>query len=106
MVGEGSDDEIDENESQQEVYPSLKHKEIRQKLRSYYDAGISAAEVIRTKIPALIPRTIYNHYKLFNDKINNSLKKGSGRNFIITKVIGLKIENLIKQDDLLDFIRY
>ena len=41
MASEGSEDEIDENESQQEVSPRLKQKEIRVKLRSYYDAGIS-----------------------------------------------------------------
>ena len=66
MVSEGSEGEINENESQQEVSPRLKQKEIKEKLRSYYDARISAAEVIRKDIPGLIPRTIYNHYKLFN----------------------------------------
>ena len=80
----------------------MKHKEIREKLRSYYDAGISASEVIKKDIPELIPRTIYNHYKLFNEKITNSRKKKSGRKSIITKDIGLKIENLIKEDDLLN----
>ena len=34
--------------------------------------------------------------------MDNSKKKGSGRKFIITKDIGLKIENLIKEDDLLN----
>ena len=80
----------------------MKHREIREKLRSYYDAGISASEVIKKDIPGLIPRTIYNHYKLFNEKMTNSRKKGSGRKSIITKDIGLKIENLIKEDDLLN----
>ena len=75
MISEGSEDEINENESQQEVSPRLKQKEIREKLRSYYNAGISAAEVIRKDIPGLIPRTIYNHYKLFNEKMTNSRKK-------------------------------
>ena len=102
MVGEGSENEIDENESQQEVSPRLKQKEIREKLRSYYDAGISAAEVIRKDIPGLMPRAIYNHYKLFNEKMTNSGKKGSGRKFIIIKDVGLKIENLIKEDDILN----
>ena len=37
-------------------------------LRSYYGAPISAAEVITEDIPGLIPRTIYNHYKLFNER--------------------------------------
>ena len=68
MVSEGSEDEINENEGKQEVSPRLKQKEIREKLRSYYDAGISAAEVITKDIPGLIPRTIYNHYKLSNEK--------------------------------------
>ena len=85
-----------------EVSPRLKQKEIREKLRSYYDAGISAAEVITKDIPGLIPRNIYNHYKLFNEKMANSRKKGSGRKSIITKDIGLKIENLIKEDYLLN----
>ena len=98
----GSDDEIDENESQKEVSLSLKHNEFKEKLRSYYDAS----EVIRKKIPALKPRTIYNHYKLLNDKITNSNKKGSVGNFVITKVICLKIENLIKEGDFLYFRRY
>ena len=40
MISEGSDDEINENESQQEVSLRLKQKELRQKLRSYYNAGI------------------------------------------------------------------
>ena len=71
-------------------------------LRSYYDAGISAAEVITKDIPELIPRTISNHYKLFNYKMTNSRKKGSGRKSLITKDIGLKIENFIKEDDLLN----
>ena len=102
LISEGSEDDIDENQSQQEVSPRLKQKEIREKLRSYYDAGIYAAEVIRKDIPGLIPRTIYNHYKLFNEKITNLRKKGSGGKFIITKDIGLKIENLIKEDDLLN----
>ena len=62
VVSEGSEDEIDENESQQEVSPRLRQKEIREKLRGYYDAGISAAEVIRKDIQEFIPRTIYNHY--------------------------------------------
>ena len=94
MISEGSKDEIDENESQQEVSPRLKQKEIREKQRSYNDAGISA-EVITKDILGLIliPRTIYNHYKLFNEKMTNSRKKGSGRKSIITKDIGLKIEN-------------
>ena len=102
MVSEGSEDEINENESHQEVSPRLKQKEIREKLRSYYDAGISAAEVITKDIPGLIQRTIYNHYKLFNEKMANSRKKGSERKSIITKDIGLKIENLIKEDDLIN----
>ena len=34
--------------------------------------------------------------------MTNSKKKGSGRKSIITKDIGLKIENLIKEDDLLN----
>ena len=89
-----SEDEIHENESQQEVSPRLKQKEIREKQRSYYDAEISA-EVITKDIPGLIliPRTIYNHYKLFNEKMINYRKKGSERKSIITKDIGLKIEN-------------
>ena len=66
LVSKGSQNEIDENQSQQEVSSRMRQKEIREKLRSYYDAGISAAEVIRKDIPGLIPRTIYNHYKLFN----------------------------------------
>ena len=36
MVSKGSEDEIDENESQQEISPRLKQKENREKLRSYY----------------------------------------------------------------------
>ena len=92
MVSESSEDEIDENGSQQKVSPRLKQKEIREKLRSYYDAGIFAAEVITKDIPGLMPRTIYNHYKLFNEKMDNSRKKGSGRKYIITKDIALKIE--------------
>ena len=39
----------------------LKQKQITEKQRSYYDAGISA-EVITKDIPGLIPKTIYNHY--------------------------------------------
>ena len=84
----------------------MKQKEIREKQRSYYDARISAAEVIRKDIPRLIPRTIYNHYKLFNEKMTNlrkkERKKKSGRKPIITKDISLKIENLIKEYDLLN----
>ena len=68
MVSKYLEDEIDVNESQQEVSSRLKQKEIREKLRSYYDAGISADEVIRKDIFILIPRTIYNHYKLVNEK--------------------------------------
>ena len=34
--------------------------------------------------------------------MTNSRKKRSGRKSIITKDIGLKIENLIKEDDLLN----
>ena len=33
----------------------------------------------------------------------NSRRRGSGRKSIITKDMGLKIENLIKEHDLLDF---
>ena len=102
MISEGSENEINENESQQEVSPRLKQMKIREKQRSYYDAGISAAEVITKDIPGLIPTKIYNHYKLFNEKMTNSRKKRSGRKSIITKDIGLKIENLIKEDDLLN----
>ena len=36
--------------------------------------------------------------------MTNSRKKGSGRKSIITKDIGLKIENLIKEDDLLNLV--
>ena len=102
MASEGLENEIDGNESQQEVSQRLKQKEIWEKLRSYYDAGISAAEVIRKDIPLLISRTIYNNYKLFNVKMTNTKKKGSGRKSIIPKDIGLEIENLIKEDDLLN----
>ena len=35
-------------------------------------------------------------------KKTNSRKKGSGRKSIITKDIGFKIKNLIKEDDLLN----
>ena len=34
--------------------------------------------------------------------MTNSRKKGRGRKSIITKDIGLKFENLIKEDDLFD----
>ena len=68
MVSEGSENEINESESQKEVTLRLKQKEIKEKLRSYYDAGISAAEVITKDIPGLISKIIYNHYKLFNKK--------------------------------------
>ena len=61
MVSEGSEDQIDKDQSLQEVSPKLKQKEIREKQRSYYDAGIYA-EVITKDIFGLIPRTIYNHY--------------------------------------------
>ena len=37
MVSVGSENDINENESQQEVSPRLKQKEIIEKLRSYYD---------------------------------------------------------------------
>ena len=66
MIREDSEDEIDENENQLEVSSRLKHREIWEKLRGYYDAAKSAAEVIRKDIPVIIPRTIYYHYKLFN----------------------------------------
>ena len=82
--------------------PKIEAEGDQRKTRSYYDVGISAAEVITKDIPGLIPRTIYNHYKLFNEKMANSRKKGSGRKSIITKDIGLKIENLIKEDDLVN----
>ena len=76
MISEGSNYETDDNESQQEVSPSLKQKEIREKLRGYYDAGIFAAEVITKDIPVFIPTKLYNnHYKLFNGKMTNSRKK-------------------------------
>ena len=90
MVSEDSEDVIDENESQQEVSSRLKQKEIREKLRSYYDAGISAAVVIRKDIPDLKPK---NHYKLFNKKMADLKKKRSGRKFIIAKDIDLKFKN-------------
>ena len=61
MVSEGSEDEIDRNQSQQEVSPRLMQNETTEKQRSYYDAGISA-EVIRKDISGLIPKTIYNNY--------------------------------------------
>ena len=61
MVSDGSEDQIDEDQSLQEVYPRLKQKEIREKQRSYYDAGISA-EVITKDIPTLIPKTINKYY--------------------------------------------
>ena len=35
--------------------------------------------------------------------MTNSRRRGSGRKSIITKDMGLKIENLIKEHDLLDF---
>ena len=54
MVSEGSEDQIDENQSLQEFYIRLKQNEIREKQKSYYDAGISA-EVTRKDIPELIP---------------------------------------------------
>ena len=41
MASEGSNGEIDKNESKQEVTHRLKQNEIREKLRIYYDAGIS-----------------------------------------------------------------
>ena len=50
MVSDGSEDEIDENQSQHKVSPRLKQKEITEKQRSYYDAGISS-EVITKDIP-------------------------------------------------------
>ena len=34
--------------------------------------------------------------------MTNSGKKGNARNFIITKDIGLKFENLISEDNLLE----
>ena len=102
MIRGSSDDEINENEIQQEVSSRLKQKEIKENLRNYYDAGISEAEVITKDIPGLIPRTIYNYYKLFNEKMTNSRKKGSGRKFIITKDIDLKLKKNYLEGDLLD----
>ena len=61
MVSECSEDQIDESQSQQEVSQKLKQKQIREKLRSYYDAAISA-EVITKNIPGFIPKTVYNRY--------------------------------------------
>ena len=56
------------------------------KLRSYYDAGISA-EVIRKDIRALIPWTIYNHYKLFNEKMANPRRKEVEESLILQKIL-------------------
>ena len=75
MVSGGSNHDINENKSQQEVAPRFNQKEIRGKLRSYYDAGMLAAEVIIKNIPGLMPRTICDNYKLFNDKTTNSRKE-------------------------------
>ena len=50
MASDGSEDQIDENENQQKVSPRLRQKEITEKQRSYYDAGIFA-EVITKNIP-------------------------------------------------------
>ena len=61
MVSEDSEDQIDENQSLKEVSSKLKQKEIREKQRIYYDAGIYA-EVITKDIFGLIPIAIYNHY--------------------------------------------
>ena len=57
MVSDGSEDEIDENQSQQKVSLRLKQKEITEKQRSYYDAGISA-EVITKDILGFIPKKL------------------------------------------------
>ena len=75
MISEGSDDEIDENESQREISPRPKQKAIRDKLRNYYKASILEVEVIIKDISELIATKIYNHYKLFNEIMTNSTKK-------------------------------
>ena len=93
MVRGCSEDEIDENnenKNQKEISPRLKKKEIREKLISYYNVTISAAEFRRKDIPGLIPSIIYNYYKLFNEK--RPIQK-SRRKFIIKKDISLKVEN-------------
>ena len=93
----------DENEKdEQESHIQLKQSEIREKLNSYFRAGVSASELIKKNVPGLNSRTIYNHYKLLNAKRTNSRKRGSGRPSLITKEVGTKIESLIKEDDLLE----
>ena len=93
----------DENEKdEQESHIQLKQSEIREKLNSYFRAGVSASELIKKNVPGLNSRTIYNHYKLLNAKRTNSRKRGSGRPSLITKKVGTKIESLIKEDDLLE----
>ena len=80
----------------------LKQKEIIEKLKCYYDVGISAAEVIRKYIPGLMPRTIYNHYKLFKWKNGQFKKERKWKKIYNFKRYWLKFENLIKEDDLLN----
>ena len=93
----------DENEKdEQESHIQLKQSEIREKLNSYFRAGVSASELIKKNVPGLNSRTIYNHYKLLNAKRTNSRKRGSGRPSLIAKEVGTKIESLIKEDDLLE----
>ena len=93
----------DENEKdEQDSHIQLKQSEIREKLNSYFRAGVSASELIKKNVPALNSRTIYNHYKLLNVKRANSRKRGSGRPSLITKKVRTKIESLIKEDDLLE----
>ena len=73
----------------------------KRKIKKFYNAGVSASELIKKNIAGLIPRTNFHHYKLFNKKI----KKKNGKHLLITNDIGTKIETLINEDDLLELKR-
>ena len=75
MVNEGSEDQINENQSQQEVEQDWSRTRSDKSKEAIMIRNICSSHYKR--FPDLIPNTIYNHCWLFNQKIANSRKKGS-----------------------------
>ena len=72
------------------------YSEIREKLRSYYNAGVSASQLIKKSVIWFIPRTTIIIIKI---KKTDSRKRRNGKPSLITKGIGTKIELHIKEDN-------
>ena len=104
--GEGEEcnsEEENDVEVVQEVrdITDLNEHEVRELLRSFYEANLTESEVLNKKIKGLAKTTIYRVYKRLRETWTIDRHLGSGRKNIINETSFDKIKQILKEDNTL-----